>query len=65
MWVELWEGWELLMGYEPPLDDPIAGEPELWRCAGCNGYFLPDVYDWHIDEECKGQLGIEEGESNE
>jgi hypothetical protein len=53
------------MGYEPPLDDSIANEPELWRCAGCNEYFHPDKYDWHIDEECKGQLGAEERESNE
>jgi hypothetical protein len=53
------------MSYEPPLNDPIAGEAELWRCAGCNGYFLPDKYDWHVDEECTGQLGAEERESNE
>jgi len=53
------------MSYEPALDDTIAGEAELWRCAGCNGYFLPDKYDWHVDEECTGQLGVEERESNE
>jgi hypothetical protein len=53
------------MNYEPPLDDPIAGEAELWRCAGCNEYFAPDKYDWHVDEECPGPLGAGEGESNE
>jgi len=53
------------MGYEPPLDDTIAGEAELWRCKGCNEYFHPDKYDWHVDEECPCPLGIEEGDNNE
>ena len=53
------------MGYEPPLNDPVFNEPELWRCAGCNEYFHPDKYDWHVDEECPGPLGAGEGESNE
>ena len=44
------------MGYEPALEDPVAGEPGYWRCKGCDGYFHPDKYDWHIDEECKGKV---------
>ena len=47
---------------EPRLNDPIFDEPEYWRCAGCNEYFHPDKYDWHVDEECPGPLGISEGE---
>jgi hypothetical protein len=62
--VELWERWELLMS-EPRLNDPISEEPEYWRCAGCNEYFHPEKYDWHVDEECPGPLGASEGESNE
>jgi hypothetical protein len=50
---------------EPRLNDPISEEPELWRCAWCNEYFHPEKYDWHVDEECPGPLGVGEGESNE
>ena len=53
------------MSYEPPLNDPVFNEPEYWRCAGCNKYFHPDKYDWHVDEECPGPLGAGEEESNE
>jgi len=53
------------MSYEPAVNDPTFSEPEFWRCKGCNEYFHPDQYDWHVDEECSGQLGIDEGESNE
>jgi hypothetical protein len=53
------------MSYEPPANDPAFNEPELWRCKGCNEYFHPDQYDWHVDEECSGPLGIDEGDKNE
>lgn len=53
------------MSYEPALNDPTFNEPEFWRCKGCNGYFHPDQYDWHVDEECKGPLGLDEGDKNE
>ena len=53
------------MSYEPALNDPTFNEPELWRCKGCNEYFHPDQYDWHVDEECSGLLGIDEGDKNE
>ena len=50
---------------EPRLNDPVSEEPEYWRCKGCDEYFHPDKYDWHVDEECPGPLGVSEGESNE
>lgn len=50
------------MSYEPAMNDPVFNEPSYWRCGGCNEYFHPDKYDWHVDEECKKLL---EGESNE
>jgi hypothetical protein len=53
------------MSYEPTLDDPIAGESELWRCRGCKEYFHPDKFNWHVDEECPSQFGVEERDSNE
>ena len=50
---------------EPRLNDPVSEEPEYWRCGGCNEYFHPDKYEWHVDEECPGPLGIREGDSDE
>lgn len=47
------------MSYEPALNDPVFNEPSYWRCGGCNEYFHPDKYDWHVDEECEK---LQEGE---
>lgn len=47
---------------ELAMSDPIFYEPELWRCKGCNQYFHPDKYDWHVDEECKKLLEEESKE---
>lgn len=46
------------------LNDPVFDEPSYWRCAGCNEYFHPDTYDWHVDEECPSlRLHEKEGEN--
>ena len=46
---------------EPRLNDPVSEEPEYWRCKGCNEYFHPDKYDWHVDEECLNLTSEGEG----
>ena len=50
---------------EPKLNDPVSEEPEYWRCGGCNDYFHPDKYEWHVDEECPSSMRVREGDSDE
>jgi hypothetical protein len=45
---------------EPRLNDPISEEPSYWRCRGCNEYFHPEKYNWHVDEECEKNENMQE-----